>query len=28
MILYNVTITLDLAIHDDWAKWMQEQHIP
>lgn len=28
MILYNVTITLDLDIHDDWLRWMQEEHIP
>jgi len=28
MILYNVTVTIDLAIHDDWVKWMKNQHIP
>ena len=28
MILYNVTVTLDLDIHDDWVRWMLEEHIP
>lgn len=28
MILYNVTVTIDLDIHQDWLKWMQETHIP
>ena len=28
MLLYNVTITVDLAVHDDWLRWMREQHIP
>ncbi|GAA0874300.1 DUF4286 family protein [Wandonia haliotis] len=28
MILYNVTVSIDEAVHDDWLKWMKEVHIP
>ena len=28
MLLYNVTVTIDLEIHDDWVRWMCETHIP
>ena len=28
MILYNVTVSVDLEIEDDWVKWMKEIHIP
>lgn len=28
MIVYNVTIKPDWSIHDEWLKWMQEEHIP
>jgi hypothetical protein len=28
MLLYNVTITVDLEIHEDWLRWMRETHIP
>ena len=28
MILYNITVAVDDAIHDDWFKWMKEIHIP
>lgn len=28
MILYNITVAVDDAIHDDWLKWMKEIHIP
>ncbi|GAB4496036.1 MAG: hypothetical protein OHK0019_26870 [Saprospiraceae bacterium] len=28
MFLYNVTITVDLDIHEDWARWMRDTHIP
>jgi hypothetical protein len=28
MLLYNVTITIDLDIHEDWVRWMRETHIP
>jgi predicted RNA-binding protein with RPS1 domain len=27
MILYNVTINIDLSVHDQWLKWMQTKHI-
>ncbi len=28
MIIYNVTINIDHAVHDEWLKWMKEVHIP
>jgi hypothetical protein len=28
MLLYNVTVKIDLAIHDEWLDWMREKHIP
>lgn len=28
MIVYNVTITVDLNISEIWVKWMKEEHIP
>jgi hypothetical protein len=28
MFIYNVTIKLDHTIHEDWVKWMNEEHIP
>lgn len=28
MYIYNVTINIEEAVHDDWLKWMQIQHIP
>lgn len=28
MILYNVTIKVDLSIDEEWMKWMKEVHIP
>lgn len=28
MIIYNVTIKIDDSIHNEWIKWMQEEHIP
>lgn len=28
MILYNVTVGVDDAIHDDWLTWMKNIHIP
>lgn len=27
MYIYNVTIKLDWSIHNEWVKWMQEQHL-
>jgi len=28
MIIYNVTVSIDTAIEQDWVKWMQEVHMP
>ena len=28
MILYNVTINIDAAVHDEWLQWMKEVHVP
>jgi len=28
MILYNVTVNVDLDIHEDWLTWMRSVHIP
>lgn len=28
MIIYNVTITLDPAIEEDWLRWMKTVHVP
>ncbi|MBC7775393.1 MAG: DUF4286 family protein [Phycisphaerae bacterium] len=28
MLLYNVTVTVDLGIHEDWLQWMRKTHIP
>ncbi len=28
MILYNVTVSIDPAIAEDWLEWMRTQHIP
>ena len=28
MLLYNVTVTIDLDAHDAWLQWMRERHIP
>ena len=28
MLLYNVTVTIDLEIHEDWVQWMRDSHIP
>ena len=28
MLLYNVTVTIDLNAHQDWLRWMRETHIP
>ncbi|HEX4887659.1 MAG TPA: DUF4286 family protein [Luteibaculaceae bacterium] len=27
-ILYNVTVSLEPEIHDEWLQWMREKHIP
>jgi len=28
MIVYNVTIKIDLTVHDIWLRWMKEEHVP
>lgn len=28
MILYNVTINIDNACHDEWLDWMKSKHVP
>ena len=28
MILYNVTVKIDLDVHEDWLNWMKQIHIP
>lgn len=28
MIIYNVTLNVQEDIHDEWLKWMKEEHIP
>lgn len=28
MILYNVTISIDPQVHEEWLDWMRKTHIP
>lgn len=28
MIIYNVTVKVDLDVHDEWLQWMRQIHIP
>ena len=28
MIIYNVTVSVEKSVKEDWLKWMQEVHIP
>lgn len=28
MIIYNVTVSIDPAIHEEWLEWMMSKHIP
>jgi len=28
MIIYNVTMAVEVAIHDEWIEWMANEHIP
>lgn len=28
MTVYNVTIKITEAIHDDWLQWLKEEHVP
>ena len=27
-IIYNVTVNIDLDVHDEWLEWMKDIHIP
>lgn len=28
MIVYSVTVAIEETVHDEWLKWMKEDHIP
>ena len=28
MIIYNVTVSVENTIKDDWLKWMMKEHVP
>ena len=28
MYIYNVTINIQEEVHDEWLKWMKQEHIP
>lgn len=28
MLIYNVTVTIDLEVSADWVRWMRDTHIP
>lgn len=28
MIIYNVTVSIDADVHDEWLAWMKNTHIP
>ena len=28
MYIYNVTINIDETVHDQWLRWMRDEHIP
>jgi hypothetical protein len=28
MIIYNVTVNIEDDVHDEWLKWMKQNHIP
>lgn len=28
MIIYNVTVSIDHSVHEDWLEWMRTKHIP
>ncbi len=28
MVIYNVTVSVDDKIHQEWLEWMQNKHIP
>lgn len=28
MVIYNVTVSIDLSVANDWLSWMRSKHIP
>lgn len=28
MVIYNVTVKIDLSVHDEWLHWMRTHHVP
>jgi hypothetical protein len=28
MIIYSVTVNIDDEVHEEWLRWMQQEHIP
>ncbi|MBK9478687.1 MAG: DUF4286 family protein [Bacteroidetes bacterium] len=28
MIIYNVTVNIELDVHDEWLNWMRNTHVP
>ncbi len=28
MLIYNVTVSIELDVHDEWLAWMRSTHIP
>jgi hypothetical protein len=28
MIIYNVTVSIDVEVEEEWVEWMQKTHIP
>lgn len=28
MVVYNVTVSIDDDVHEDWLQWMKSKHIP
>ncbi len=28
MIIYNVTVNIEIDVHEEWLQWMKETHIP
>jgi hypothetical protein len=28
MFIYNVTVSVDASVHEDWVRWMKDVHMP
>ena len=28
MFIYNVTVNIEDSVHEEWVKWMREEHMP